>query len=434
VATRILLVGVARSSAARAEKLASLDELAALTRTSGGTVVERVLQVRPKPEPATFIGRGMVDQLRQLCATYAINLLIFDEELTPSQLRNLEDLIQVRVIDRAAVILDIFAIHARTAEAKAQVELAQLEYRRTRLTGLGRLLSRLGGGIGTRGPGETKLEVSRRRIEQRIAVLKRELARIDRERQVQRGGRSETVRFAIAGYTNAGKSTLFNYLTGASAKVSDQLFATLDANTKPLNLGQNVRVLLTDTVGFIRNLPPQLVASFRATLAELKEADLILHVADASDEQVDSRIDVVNETLAQIGASAIPMQLVFSKVDRVFDAAVTGRLRRRYSGAVFVSGLTGEGIDQLAAVLARFVQRRMVVRTFTIPEQRPDLVSRLYDVGQVLTAAELAGRRRFRVRGFPAALARIRKELSAARIGSFNPKRDDQSRGTIPRP
>jgi len=357
----------------------------------------------------------MVERLAQLRRQHGIDLLIFDDELTPTQQRNLEEALSVRVIDRAALILDIFALHARTAEAKIQVELAQLEYRRPRLTGLGVEMSRLGGGIGTRGPGETQLEVDRRRIDQRIGTLRRALMRIERERVTQRSRRAGMFGIVLTGYTNAGKSTLLNRLTGASVRVSDKLFATLDANTKVLELARTAHILVTDTVGFVRNLPPQLVASFRSTLSGISGADLVLHVADAGDEQVDRRVDVVNDTLAEVGARDKPVLTVFSKVDRVCDEAVLGRLRRSYEGAVFVSGLTGAGIDRLKAVLLRQVERGMVTRVFTVPDVRPDLACMVRSAGRVLSEHSLDGRLRLRVTGSVPALARVRKALDSAK-------------------
>ena len=411
---RILLVGVATSSRQRWSKADSLEELAALTTTAGGEVVERLIQVRLKLDPATLVGKGMVENLRSTCRTHHIDLLILDEELTPTQQRNLEDAIQVRVIDRAALILDIFALHARTAEAKIQVELAQLEYQRTRLTGFGVEMSRLGGGIGTRGPGETRLEADRRKIEQRITALRKDLKRIDRERAVQRNRRSDLFRLVLAGYTNAGKSTLLNRMTSADVKVSDQLFATLDPNTKPWELARNVNVLVTDTVGFIRNLPTQLVASFRSTLSEVLDASLVLHVVDASDEQIDRKVDAVNDTLSEIGAGDQPVMIVFSKTDRVFDDVALKRLKRSYAGSAFVSGQTGEGIEELKAELLRRVEERMVTRTFTVPGHRLDLVSLLHDSGRVVQEQALKGKLRLKVVGFKPALARARARVDAA--------------------
>jgi GTP-binding protein HflX len=391
---RILLVGVAGSSRMRWAKADSLDELAALTATAGGVVVERLIQVRPKIDPATLVGKGMVENLRLTCKQHHIDLLILDEVLTPTQQRNLEDAIQVRVIDRAALILDIFSLHARTAEAKIQVELAQLEYRRTRLTGFGVEMSRLGGGIGTRGPGETRLEVDRRKIEQRITVLRKDLKGIDRERAVQRDRRSEMFKVVLAGYTNAGKSTLLNRMTNADVKVSDKL--------------------LTDTVGFIRNLPTQLVASFRSTLSEVLDASLVLHVVDSSDEQVDRKIDAVNDTLAEIKAGDKPVLMVFTKTDRLFDEAVLKRLKRSYARSAFVSGETGDGIEELKAELLRRVERGMVTRTFTVPGDRYDLVSMLHDAGRVIQEQQLKGKLRLKVVGFKPSLARARAKVDAA--------------------
>ena len=411
MSTRILLVGVATSSRLRWAKADSLDELAALTKTAGGEVVERQMQIRPKLDPATLVGKGMVEHLGELCREHRIDLLVFDEQLTPTQQRNLEDAINVRIVDRAALILDIFALHARTAEAKIQVELAQLEYRRTRLTGFGVEMSRLGAGIGTRGPGETKLESDRRRLEQRIAALRRDLVSIDRERATQRDRREGTYRVVLAGYTNAGKSTLLNRLTDASVKVSSQLFATLDANTKGLDLNRHSRVLLTDTVGFIRDLPAQLIASFRSTLSEIREANLVLHVADASDPQIDRRVDAVNETLAEIGAGDKPVQMVFSKIDRVFDEAVTDRLRRGYAGSLFVSAHSGAGIEELKAALLKRVEAGMLTRVFTVPVERGDLVSLVRRSGRIVREEHLEGRVRLRITGEAAALARCRKTL-----------------------
>ncbi len=414
MSTRILLVGVIASSHQRGEKMEALEELAALTRTSGGEVVERLIQVRPKLDPATLIGNGKALEIREICHQYDIQLVIFDDQLSATQLRNLEEIIGVRVIDRTAVILDIFAIHARTAEAKVQVELAQLEYIKTRLTGLGIAMSRLGGGIGTRGPGETKLEVDRRRIEQRITTLRRQLKRIEQERAIQRKRRNDVIQLTLAGYTNAGKSSLFNRLTNSQVKVSERLFATLDASTRVLSGHRGVPIVLTDTVGFIRNLPPQLVASFRSTLAEIKYADLIIHVADVSDAMVERKIDVVNETLQSIGVEGKPIILTLNKIDRVFDDLRLTRLKALYPDAIFISAVTGAGIDNLLNRIAAFIDSQLVVRTFTVPQERWDLVSIILSAGEVLNEVEIDGNRRLKVKGLPAELARLRKQINAA--------------------
>ncbi len=411
MSSRVLLVGLARSSHQRWTKADQLDELAQLVKTAGGAVVERIIQIRERPDAATLIGRGKAFEISRLCTQHGIDLVVFEDLLSPTQLRNLEDIIGVRVIDRAAVILDIFALHARTAEAKVQVELAQLEYIKTRLTGLGLELSRLGGGIGTRGPGETKLEMDRRRIEHRITALRRELARIERERTVQRKRRGNLFQIVLAGYTNAGKSTIFNRLTSAGAKVSDQLFATLDANTRVWQIDSRLKTLVTDTVGFIRNLPVQLIASFRSTLSEVREADLIIHVADISDPQVEMRIDVVNETLAAIGATTNTRVLVFNKTDRVFDESIVSRLSPRYPGAIFLSALTGTGLDQLQERIRKIIEGQMVIRLFTLPVNRPDLVAMIRSVGRVLSEKSVNSTTQVSVRGYTADLARIRKAI-----------------------
>lgn len=412
MSNRVLLVGVVKSGRERWAKIEALEELAALCKTSGGTVIEKLIQVRAHPDPATLVGKGKAHELNTICTTYDIDLIIFDDELTPTQIRNLEDIIGVRVLDRPALILDIFAIHARTAEAKTQVELAQLEYLKTRLTGLGREMSRLGGGIGTRGPGETQLEVDRRRIEQRIQTLRQRLTRIDCERQTQRKRRRNILQFALVGYTNAGKSTIFNRLTRAHTKVSDELFATLDANTRLLKLSRNLSVVLTDTVGFIRNLPTQLIASFRSTLAEIKDADLILHIADASTPQVKEQIATVEETLQTLGVGEKPTLLIFNKIDRVFDETVLGRLKEQYEDAVFISALTGYGIEKLLKKIRSFVNRLLTTKTFIIPSERWDLVPRILNTGELLGDEEINGKRYLKIRGFPAELARLGKLLT----------------------
>lgn len=413
MSTRILLVGVVESNRQRGQKMEALDELAALTKTSGGYVVERLIQIRPRPDRATLIGKGKAQEIRDICHRYDIQLVIFDDELNPTQLRNLEEVIGVRVIDRTALILDIFALHARTAEAKVQVELAQLEYIKTRLTGLGVELSRLGGGIGTRGPGETKLEVDRRRIEQRISALRRRLGKINRERTIQRKRRKNVFQLTLAGYTNSGKSTLFNRLTNSQVKVSEQMFATLDASTRMLEWKRGVPIVITDTVGFVRNLPPQLVASFRSTLAEIKDADMIIHIADASDKLVEQKIDVVNETLHEIGASDKPTILAFNKTDRVFDNFQIIRLAEHYPGAVFISALAGEGLNRLIAEVQKFLEMHLVVRTFTVPSERWDLISRIIDSGQIVSKLDLDGKCRLKIKGLPVTLARLHKQLKS---------------------
>ncbi len=410
---RCLLVGLAKNNQTRWAKVDSLEELAALALTAGGIVVEKILQIRPRFEPKTLLGKGKIEELRDLAQRYSIDLLIFDEPLSPSQIRNIEDMTKVRAIDRSALILDIFALHAKTAEAKMQVELAQLDFRSTRLTGFGTELSRLGGGIGTRGPGEKKLEEDRRRIRERISVLKKELKKIEQERQVQRKQRREFFNLSLAGYTNSGKSTLMNRLTQAEVKVAPYLFATLDPNTKPLFLKKGFKVLLTDTVGFIKNLPHELVASFRATLSEIRDADLVLQIIDAAENETEEKISVVRTVLDEIGCRK-PGLLVFNKIDRLFEEEMIARLKHRYPEAVLVSALTGEGIEELKRAILRFIDQRLVIRTFTVPVERGDVISRLYEVGEVIKKVERNGKLQLRVKGGEGILARARKEIASA--------------------
>lgn len=324
-----------------------LTELRLLAETAGAEVRGEVLQRRGPIRSSTFLSKGKIDEVRTLSAEQQATLLLLDEDLSPAQSRNLEEQLKMKVVDRTGLILDIFSRRARTREARLQVELAQLEYLLPRLTRMWEHLSRLGGGIGTRGPGETQLEVDRRRIRERIAKLKRELERVVKERRVQRRGRRGCFKVSLVGYTNAGKSTLFNALTRAHVYVEDQLFATLDPTTRVFATGDGARALLTDTVGFIRKLPPKLVASFRATLEEVAEADLLLHVIDGTERDTDAHIQAVEAVLESIGALGRPRLLVFNKVDAVTDDVATLGLRARYPGAVFVSALTRDGLPRL---------------------------------------------------------------------------------------
>ena len=345
---KALLVGIAKSSRKRWDEADRLEELALLVTTAGAEVFEKVLQIREKIDPKFFIGKGKALEIRDIVKQFDIDLVVFDTELTPSQVNNLEKIIGVKVLDRTEVIMDIFAQHARTSEAKIQVELAQLMYRLPRLTGKGLALSRLGGGIGTRGPGEKKLEVDRRRILDRIHFLKQRLKVIERSRAVQRKKRQSVFKVSLVGYTNAGKSSIMNYLTKAKVKVEDKLFATLDATTRILYLPEfPYRVLLSDTVGFIEDLPPGLVASFNATLGVVKEADLLLHVIDITCERLDEKIQIVEDVLDGLVVREKPLIRVFNKIDMLLDRTMIERLKERYENSVFVSALTGENMDLL---------------------------------------------------------------------------------------
>jgi GTPase len=388
----------------------SLDELAGLARAAGAEPVGRVVQSRASPDAATFVGKGKVEEIHDLIHSTRAETVIFDDELTPGQLRNLEERFRVKVIDRTALILDIFALHARSGEGKAQVELAQLNYLLPRLRGWGEAMSRLGAGIGTRGPGETKLEVDRQHIRRRIAKLRRDIVDLERTRAVKRGRRERTgiPQVAVAGYTNAGKSTLLNALTGAGTLVADQPFATLDPLTRRLVLPGGRAVTVSDTVGFVRKLPHDLVEAFKSTLEEVARADLILHIADASVRDLPEQIDAVREVLGEIGAAEIPEVVLLNKWDRV-DEMERARLERRHPDAVPVSALTGEGTDRVLAGMASALPRLTEV-TLLVPHNRSDVVPWLYREEQVVSTDA----------GAEGTLVRARvSERGLGRVGQF---------------
>ena len=353
VAGRVALVGLTPGGARRFAAEESLEELAGLADAVGAAVVYRLLQERPHPDPGTFIGSGKLATLRAACDEVVVDLVIFDNELSPAQLRNLEKALDRRVIDRTQLILDIFASRARTREGKLQVELAQLKYLMPRLVGAGAALSRLGGGIGTRGPGETKLETDRRRIRHRIATLTRELGDVRRRRSQLRERRAHGAVPAVAlvGYTNAGKTTLFNRLTRESAQASDALFVTLDPLVRQVRLPDGPVFTLSDTVGFIDRLPHTLVAAFRATLEEVTEADLLVHVVDASSADRERRVQAVHTVLGEVEAGEVEAVTVLNKIDRI-DEVERRRLLAQHPGAVAISARTGEGLDALLENIA----------------------------------------------------------------------------------
>jgi GTP-binding protein HflX len=343
---KAVLVGMA-PAAPSPDGTSTLDELAFLADTAGAEVVGRVVQRHRKLDPATFIGRGKLDELRSACERAGADLVIFDDELTPAQLRNLEKTAGARVIDRTELVLDIFARRAKTREAMIQVEKAQLEYLLPRLTRMWVHLSRLGGGIGTRGPGETQLEVDRRRIREKLSFLKKKLSSLDIEREIQSKKRRSVFNICIVGYTNVGKSTLFNYITRSQVFTEDKLFATLDATTRKVFFTGLGNAVLTDTVGFIRKLPHSLVASFKATLREVSEADVLLHVADATAPRVDDQVATVEKVLEGLGALSTPTAVVFNKVDLVEDDALLYGLRASYPESLLTSAVTGQGVEEL---------------------------------------------------------------------------------------
>lgn len=351
---KVILVGVSLQEGDDAED--SLTELAELVRTAGAQVVGVSIQNRDSIHPGTYVGTGKLQELRQMIIEQDATGIVCDDELSPAQLRNMEDVLDIKVMDRTLIILDIFAARASTSEGKIQVELAQLRYRMSRLTGLGISLSRLGGGIGTRGPGEKKLEMDRRLIKTRISQLKRELAQVQQHREITRGQRSrnQTKVAAIVGYTNAGKSTLLNHLTNAEVLEEDKLFATLDPTTRNLKLDSGQEILLTDTVGFIRKLPHHLIEAFRSTLEEAKYADIIIHVVDASNPQREKQMHIVYETLQKLGISGKKIITLFNKQDKVQDPELLKDFQA--DKTLKISAKTEEGLDTLKDVLEEILR------------------------------------------------------------------------------
>jgi GTP-binding protein HflX len=377
---RGLLLGVYPKGADSDDELGELGELA---RTAGVLPVGEVVQHRAHPDPRSFVGKGKLTELKQVFGDSEAEALLVDDELSPTQQRTLEDALKTRVVDRTQLILDIFAQHARSAEGKLQVELAQLEYNLPRMRGMWQHLERLGGGIGTRGPGESQLETDRRLARRRIGQLRRRLKELERRRETQRKARrrAETPVVALAGYTNAGKSTLLNALTDASVSVDDRLFETLDPTTRGFS-HEGRPYLVTDTVGFIRRLPHQLVEGFAATLEETLTSDLVLHVVDASasDQRLDETNGAVDAVLDEIGASELPTELVLNKIDAV-DSLRRRRLANRFPGALQVSALTGEGLDDLKSRIAtRFAERLRPVRLL-VPYDEGRVLAELYELG-----------------------------------------------------
>jgi GTP-binding protein HflX len=394
---RVVLVGVwTEGTATDAEN--SLAELAALAETAGSVVLEGLIQRRNRPDPATYIGRGKVDEVRDVVTASGADTVICDGELSASQLSRLEASVKVKVIDRTALILDIFAQHAKSKEGKAQVELAQLQYFLPRLRGWGEAMSRQAGGsasgsggVGLRGPGETKIETDRRRIRTRIARLRREIAGMRTIRETKRAGRrrNRVPGVAIAGYTNAGKSSLLNRLTGAGVLVEDALFATLDTTTRRARAADGRVYTLSDTVGFVRHLPHQIVEAFRSTLDEVAEADLVVHVVDGTHPDPEEQVRAVREVLAEVGADAVAELLVVNKVDAASEETLL-RLKRLWPAAVFVSARTGGGLDGLRAAIEERLPWPAVEVRALIPYERGELVARAHSTGEILESAHLA--------------------------------------------
>lgn len=394
-------MGVELKSAGPRAIRESLDELGELTETAGGEVIGEGTQKIETRNAATYIGKGKADEFARFCKQQNVDTVIFDDELSPAQTRNLEKIFGVKILDRTALILDIFSQRARTREGKLQIELAQLQHLLPRLTKFWGHLSRQSGGIGMRGgEGETQLEADRRKVGERIDRIQRDLDAVRRQRETQRAGRqrNEWPLASIVGYTNAGKSTLLNRLTGAEVLAKDILFATLDPTTRRLRLPTNQNILLTDTVGFIKKLPHGLVESFKATLEEVVQADLLLHVVDASHPQADEQIAAVNSVLHELGAGDKPTMMVLNKVDQLSGDNPLGRLQELYPNSVAISARTGQGVEELLAAISTQIRPERELVKLKIPHEAAAVIARLHQVGQVLERRYLAKTARFQAR------------------------------------
>jgi GTP-binding protein HflX len=397
---RVFLVGLelkSRTSWDLQDSLAELEELAA---TAGGEVIGNGIQKLDYPVASTFIGSGKADEFASECRRNRVDTVIFDDELSPAQSRNLEHVFECKILDRTSLILDIFAQRARTREGKLQVELAQLQHLLPRLTRFWGHLSRQKGGIGMRGDGETQLETDRRRVQDRIARISRELEEVRQHRQTQRAGRQRSLwpLASIVGYTNAGKSTLLNQLTGAVTLAEDMMFATLDPTTRRLRLPTNQNVLLTDTVGFIRKLPHRLVEAFKATLEEVVQAELLLHVVDLSHPQAEEQILAVNSVLEEIGATGKPTLMIFNKIDRFESRDLLSQYLERFPGSVGVSAKTGEGIPELSIELGAMLRPVREFVDLSIPHEGASVIARLHSVAQVVERDYAGDTARFKAR------------------------------------
>jgi GTPase len=362
------------------EHLAELEELA---DTAGADSIFKIIQSKSAIDPAFYIGKGKAEELSQLVELNEIDIVISDDDLTPVQVRNLERLFSRKIIDRSGLILDIFALRAKTKEAKTQVELAQLEYLLPRLTRAWTHLSKQYGGIGTKGPGETQIETDRRMIRTRISHLKEKLKEIESQRQTQSKGRKDFVRISIAGYTNAGKSTLFNLLTKSDVFAEDKLFATLDSTTRSVNFSTGKKLLISDTVGFIRKLPAHLVASFKSTLNEVRESDIILHMIDLSHPYYEDHLKVVDETLKEFDSEHKKEIKVFNKVDSVSDKSIIEYVRNKYPGSVIISAQKGINISSLIKSIENIIQESFVEQELTLRIEQTKLASQIHDLAEV---------------------------------------------------
>ncbi|MDQ3546280.1 MAG: GTPase HflX [Verrucomicrobiota bacterium] len=383
---RALLIGLEKEGISKWDLRDSLDELRELANSAGAHVVDTVTQKLQKPTAPFYIGKGKAELIKESFQDQQVTSVIFDNELSPAQGRNLENLFSRKVLDRTQLILDIFAQRARSREGRLQIELAQLQYLLPRLTRMWTHLSRQTGGIGTRGPGETQLEVDRRRVQERIARLERDLEEVRKHRAVQRRGRKrhQWPVAAVVGYTNAGKSTLMNLLTGAGVVAEDRLFATLDPTTRSLTLPNKQRILLTDTVGFLRKLPHTLIESFKATLEEVVEADLLIHVVDASHLRLDEHMEAVDAVIKEIGAYGKQSLVIFNKIDALIDRSVVEAHLAKFPGSVAISARTGEGVDELIPALQNTLSSWRLRSRYKVPQSESALLAEVHRVGHVL--------------------------------------------------
>ncbi len=408
---RAIIVGIATHDHRREQVEEYLDELQLLAESAGAVVVDRVFQDRENIDAAYFMGKGKAEELASTVEERKIDLVIFDDDLSSVQIRNLERLIKSKIVDRSGIILDIFASRAKTSEAKTQVELAQLQYMLPRLTRQWTHLSKQFGGIGTKGPGETQIETDRRAIRTKISRLKARLHKISREREVQRKGRENLPRVALVGYTNVGKSTLLNWFTRAGVLVEDRLFATLDSTVRLVELTPANRILLSDTVGFIRKLPHHLVASFKSTLDEVVEADILLHVIDISNPLFEEQISIVNTTLEEIGAAGKPMIMVFNKIDRVKDRSIIQYLTKSHGNAVFVSAARGINMGTLEKKIIELLESGMTEETLTLGQKDYAVISKIHDLGEIIEKTYDGEKIVIHFRMSRAAAERLKKEL-----------------------
>ncbi len=383
---RAILIGLISSDYSREQVEEHLDELEMLTSTAGAETVFKIMQDRQRPDPAFFVGKGKAEEIAQLIELNDIRLVIFDDDLNPTQARNLEKLFERKVLDRSGLILDIFASHAKTREAKTQVELAQLQYMLPRLTRAWTHLSKQYGGIGTKGPGETQIETDRRIIRTRISKLKENLKKIEAQQTTKSAGRKDQVTACLVGYTNAGKSTLLNRLTNAGALAEDKLFATLDSTTRSFDIEKNKKVLLSDTVGFIRKLPHHLVASFKSTLNVVRDADIILHMIDVSHDFYEDHIHVVDSTLEELNSHKKIQIKIFNKVDALKDKSKMDYILNKYKNSILISAERGINIGNLKKMLLDLYEKNFVQGTIVLSHSDSKLVSQLYEMAEILSA------------------------------------------------